>query len=157
MSKLQPSELYERDFFAWTQFQARELQRFARTRPNLPLDLEHIAEEVRDLGKEQRNALRSWVRRIIEHLLLLDHSPAEEPRRGWQDEILNLRSEIELRLSATLRRDLERHLPVLYLRARRHLVQKLEAHGEREAARPLPETCPYTLDQILGDIEPFDG
>jgi hypothetical protein len=26
-------DLYERDFFAWTQSQARELRRFARTRP----------------------------------------------------------------------------------------------------------------------------
>jgi hypothetical protein len=92
MSKLQPAELYDRDFFAWTQFQARGLQRFARTRPNLPLDLEHLAEEVRDLGTEQRNALRSWTRKIIEQLLLLDTSPSDEPRRGWEDEIETFRA-----------------------------------------------------------------
>jgi Domain of unknown function DUF29 len=77
MSKVLERELYEADFFAWTQLQSKELRRFARTRPNLPLDLPHLAEEIADLGKEQRHALRSWTVRILEHLLLLEHSPAE--------------------------------------------------------------------------------
>jgi Domain of unknown function DUF29 len=65
------ADLYEDDFFAWTQLQAKKLRRFARTRPNLPLDLGHIAEEIADLGTERRNAVRSWTARVIEHLLLL--------------------------------------------------------------------------------------
>ena len=78
----QLDRLYDEDFFAWTQLQAKELRKFARTRPNLPLDLPHLAEEIADLGKEQRNAMRSWTARIIEHLLLLEHSPAEQPGRN---------------------------------------------------------------------------
>jgi uncharacterized protein DUF29 len=46
------TELYESDFYARTQTQARELRRFAATRPNLPLDLFHLAEEIADLGTE---------------------------------------------------------------------------------------------------------
>ena len=84
MSRVLERDLYEHDFFAWTLRQSKELRRFARTRPNLPLDLDRIAEEIADLGKEQRNAVRSWTIRLIEHLLLLDHSPAKAPRRGWQ-------------------------------------------------------------------------
>ncbi len=57
MGKVLRRDLYEDDFFAWTRMQAKELRRFARTRPNLPLDLEHLAEEIADLGQEQRNAL----------------------------------------------------------------------------------------------------
>ena len=74
------TDLYEDDFFAWTRLQAKELRRFARTRPNLPLDLAHLAEEIADLGKSQRDSLRSWTRRIVEHLLLIAYSPAEGPR-----------------------------------------------------------------------------
>jgi hypothetical protein len=148
--------LYEEDFFAWTKQQATELRRFARSRPNLPLDLAHIAEEIADLGKEQRNALRSWTVRIIEHLLLLEHSPAQDPRRGWIDEIGTFRDEIEERLSATLRRDLRRQLPALYERARRRLAVKLERYGEPDVAARLPERCPYSLEQILGDFWPDD-
>ena len=153
MRKVLDRDLYEDDFFAWTQTQARQIRRFARTRPNLPPDLAHLAEEIADLGKEQRNALRSWTVRILEHLLLLEHSPAEAPRRGWIDEILDCRREIDLRLSATLKRDLTRQLPHLYDYARRHLRSRLEPYGEAEvaAARALPL---YSLDQILGDFWP---
>ena len=148
------ADLYEHDFFAWTQLQARELRRFARTRPNLPLALAHLAEEVADLGKEHRNALRSWTVRIIEHLLLLEHSPAEAPRRGWIDEIVGFRDEIEARLTPTLRRDLARQLPQLYARAQRRLARKLELYGEADDVPPLPERSPYTLEQVLGDWWP---
>ena len=147
-------DLYEHDFFAWTQLQARELRRFARTRPNVLLDLKHLAEEIADLGKEQRNALRSWTVRIIEHLLLLQYSPADAPRRGWIDEIVGFRDEIEARLSPTLRRDLTRQLPHLYERARRRLVRKLELYGEANNAPLLPERSPYSLEQVLGDWWP---
>src|SRR6478672_2624173 len=71
-----PTDLYERDFYAWTQAQARELRRFAATRPNLPLDLPHLAEEIADLGTEQRAKLRRWTVGIIERLLLLGRASA---------------------------------------------------------------------------------
>lgn len=149
-----PTDLYERDFYAWTQRQAKELRRWAVSRPNLDLDLPHIAEEIRDLGKEQRNALRSWTIRIIEHLLLLGHSPAIEPCRHWAREIAGFRVEIEARITPTLRQDLARQRPLLYERARRSLVSELDRFGEADIIRRLPEHCPYTLEQILGDWWP---
>lgn len=152
MTASAPEDLYERDFYAWTQLQARALSRFAATRPNLPLDLAHLTEEIRDLGKEQRNALRSWTVRIMEHLLLLQHSTATDPRRGWSSEIIDFRSEIDQRLSPTLRRDLERRLPYLHATARRNVLRKLAAYGEPEL--PLTETCPFTLEQVLEDWWP---
>ena len=39
-------------------------------------------------------------------------------------------------------------------RARRNVVRKMRRYGEATAAAALPETCPYTLEQILGDWEP---
>jgi hypothetical protein len=136
---LRPADLYEHDFYAWTQRQARELGRFAASRPNLPLDLAHLAEEIRDLGKERRDALRGRTTRVIEHLLLLEHSVAREPRRGWTSEIVDFRRDIEERLTRTLRRG---------------LACKLAAFGEPETAAALPAECPYTLDQVLGDWWP---
>jgi Domain of unknown function DUF29 len=147
-------DLYEDDFFAWTQLQAKELRRFARTRSNLPLDLERIAEEIADLGTEQRNAVRSWTARAIEQLLLLEHSPASEPRRGWINEIVTLRRDIERRLTPVLRRDLKRHLGRRYEEARSDLARKLERYGEADVAARLPKRCPYTLDRVLGDFWP---
>jgi uncharacterized protein DUF29 len=154
MSLRSAADLYEDDFYAWTQAQARELRRFACTRPNLPLDIEHIAEEIADLGKNQRDSMRTWARRIIEHLLLLEYSPAREPRRGWISEIVNLRSEIEDRLTPSLHRDLKRRLPLLYARARSDLRKKLAPYGEEHIADRFPERCPYMLTQVLGDFWP---
>jgi hypothetical protein len=148
------ADLYERDFYAWSQAQARELRRFARMRPNLPLDLPHLAEEIADLGKDRRDALRSWVRRIIEHLLLLEHSPARDPRNHWEGEIAVFRNDIRDRLSRTLRRDLQRRLPQLYQDARQVAERKMGKHGEGAAAERLPAECPYTLEQVLGDWWP---
>jgi hypothetical protein len=149
MMQPDPSSLYEEDFYAWTQAQARALRRFADGRSNLPLDLPHLAEEIADLGKEQRNALRSWATRIIEHLLLLQHSPAEEPRRHWTRAVILFRREIETRLTPTLRADLRRRLPQLHADARRGLVIELSRHDEAAVAERLPETCPFTLEQVL--------
>ena len=140
--------LYDEDFYAWTQAQARELRRFAEARPNLPLDLPHLAEEIRDLGKEQRNAVRSLVRHILVHLLLLRFSPAAEPRAGWGDEIDVARNDIADRLSTTLHRDLERHFPRLYMQARQRAQRKLGMHGE---LADLPENCPFLLAQVLDE------
>jgi Domain of unknown function DUF29 len=53
MSATRPEQLYEADFYAWTQAQAQELRCLARTRPSVPLDLAHIAEEIRDSGQER--------------------------------------------------------------------------------------------------------
>jgi hypothetical protein len=150
------TDLYESDFYAWSQAQARELRRFARMRPNLPLDLPHLAEEIADLGKDRRDALRSWVRRIIEHLLLLEHSPARDPRNHWEGEIAVFRNDIRDRLSRSLRRDLQRRLPQLYQDARQVAERKMGKHGEGTAAERLPEECPYTLEQILEDWWPTD-
>ena len=152
MSRVLERDLYEHDFFAWTRRQSKELRRFARTRPNLPLDLVRIAAEIAGTGQEQRNAVRSWTIRIIEHLLLLllDHSPAEAPRRGWRREVMTFRDEIEDRLTPTLRRDLERQLPRLYGKARQRALLDMEPYEGDLAAR-LPTDCPYTLSDILGE------
>jgi hypothetical protein len=159
MSLRPAADLYEDDFFAWTRLQARELRRFARSRPNLPLDLGHIAEEIADLGISRRDSLRSWAAAIIEHLLLLEHSPAREPRAGWIAEIVTGRRDIDRRLSGVLRRDLKRELPRLYDEARGDLRKKLAPHGDAHVTERFKERCPYSLDQVLGDFwpAPADG
>jgi hypothetical protein len=150
--------LYEEDFYAWTREQAKALRRLAETRPQVEIDFRHLAEEIRDLGKERRDALRGRATRVIEHLPLLEHSAARDPRRcSGVGGIVDFRRDIEERLTKTLRRDLARQLPRLYSQARRGLVRKLAAFSEPEAAAALPAECPYTLDQVLGDWWPEEG
>lgn len=154
MSTRRPEQLYQSDFYAWTRQQAAELRRFAQTRPNLPLDLDLIAEEIEDLGRSEHNAVFGLARQIIQHLLLVTCSPAQEQRRHWLDEVDEYRSRIEDKLTPTIRNDLEARLEQIYAKARRNVARKMQRHGEQGAAAALPESCPYTLQQVLGEWEP---
>lgn len=143
------TDLYERDFVAWTKEQAAELRRLREVRLNTRLDLEQLAEEVEDLGNELRFALRSHVGRIIEHLLKIELWPATQPRQKWRQSVRNARDEAEQRLTPTLRRDIEERLPKLFSRARQNVADSLEFHREHAAAEALSSLDPYTIEQIL--------
>lgn len=143
------SRLYEQDFYAWTQDQAGTLRHLAETRPNLPVDFDHLIEEVEDLGRSLRHTVRSQLRRILEHCLKLRWSPATEPRHGWILGIGQARTEIEDLLTPTLRQDLAQSLPGLYAQARRETMRALLLYGESDAANALPDACPWTLDELL--------
>jgi len=138
---------YEDDFFAWTQYQAEVLRSMAVT--DNRFDRENIAEEIESLGRSERDAVRSQIRRIIEHLLKLAHSPAQQPRFDWMASIAEARDALEDKISPTLRRDAEAMLARLYEGGRNRAELGLRGHGETEAATPLPAECPYTLDEIL--------
>lgn len=143
-------DLYEHDFVAWARSQAEAL----RARRFDALDLERLAEEVEELGSGPRNTLRSQLRRIMSHLLKLEHSPAKAPRRGWEASVVEARLDIETVLTPTLRREIGVELPALFSRARPAAERELMDHGEAAAAEALPTTCPWDLDTLLGDWLP---
>jgi hypothetical protein len=140
---------YDHDFYAWTQYQA-EVLRTLRTRDNR-FDRDHLAEEIEDLGKSERDAVRSQVRRIILHFLKLTYSPARDPRAEWMDSIDDARAEIDDKLAPSLRRDIEAALPRLYTVTRKRVIRDLGKYGEQAAVQSVPAECPYTVEQILAE------
>ncbi len=146
-----PDTLHDTDFYAWTRRQAQELRRLKELRLNVELDLDHVAEEIEDLGTSERDTCRSQVERILEHFLKLAYSPSPQPRRGWQRSIVEARSVLDNKLSASIRRDVAQQLPRLYRSARRAAILALEEYDEAEAARLLAEANPWTLDDVLRD------
>jgi hypothetical protein len=145
-----PSDLYERDIYAWSKEQAALL----RARRFGDLDLEHLTQEVEDVGESLYREVRSRVRTIIEHLLKLERSPATEPRAGWEKTIRTQRADLADDLTPSLRPRIEANLPRFYEIARIEAATTLREHGESAAADALPATCPYTLEQITGDWLP---
>jgi hypothetical protein len=143
-------QLHEEDFYVWSQRQAELL----RTRRYDELDLEHLIEEVEDSGGALKRSARRRVRTIIEHLLKLQHSPAVDPRLDWRDTVRTQRNDLLDDLTPSLRRDLEQELEELYARARQQAEGSLRDYGEDGAADALPQSCPYTPDQIIGDWLP---
>jgi Domain of unknown function DUF29 len=142
--------LYDEDFFVWSQKQAELLRdhRFDE------LDLANLIEEVEDLAGSLKSAVRSRATTIMEHLLKLQHSPAQNPRLAWRGTIRTQRTRLLNDLTPSLRRHLADNLAELYARARHDAEGSLRDYGEDAAADALPDTCPYTLDQITGDWLP---
>ena len=148
--KARTRDLYEQDVYAWSKAQA-DLLRAGRL---ADLDLEHLIEEIEDVGGSLYREVRARVRTIIEHLLKLEHSPAQEPRGGWERTIRTERADLVEDLTPALRPRIERKLPQLYELARLEAEAALRAQGEHAAVAGLPTTCPYSLDQITGDWLP---
>lgn len=149
-------ELYDQDFLRWTEQQATAL-RHAAKESNLPLDWENLAEEIESLGKSQRAALRSQLRRILRHQFKLEASPAIEPRRGWKESIRDARVEIEdiLQDSPSLRRELDRLIAEQTPIAGNLAAADLRDHGESaDAVQARLTKGGFTADQVLGDWFP---
>ena len=139
---------YEDDFYAWTQYQA-EVLRTLPTSDNR-FDRDNLARRS-NLGKSERDAVRSQVRRILVHFLKLAHSPARDPRFGWMDSIVEARAVLADKLSPSLRRDIEEILPrLLPLRAnrRRSNCRDTASGTPRSPCRRRP---PYTIEQVLAE------
>ena len=145
-----PETLYDEDFYVWTEVQSRLL----RERRFDALDLENLIEEVEALGRAERNKVLNDASVIIEHLLKLQHSPAQEPRNSWRASIREHRRRLRRDLTPRLCTILEAELATLYAEIRDDTGALLRDHGEHAAADALPATCPYALDQITGDWWP---
>jgi len=149
--------LYDTDFLVWSKEQAEALRSLARGGSNQALDWENLAEEIESLGISQKTALRSQMRRIIQHLLKLQFSPAVEPRRGWFESLLDARSEIEdlLETSPSLKSEAGSALPLALRQGSQKAIFDLEKYGEVDAATLARiRATTYTEEQVLGDWFP---
>src|SRR4051812_35335973 len=86
--------LYDEDFYAWTQQQAALLREHPLGRDNR-LDIEHISEEIEDLGRSELHACQSLCEHIIEHLLKIEYSGLAEPLDHWRREITEWRVQLD--------------------------------------------------------------
>ncbi len=94
-----PARLYEADWYAWTEDQARTLRAWpVGLRPNA-LDIEHIAEEIEGLGKERRAQVKGLMRGLVEHLLKLEFLDRPDSRAHWRAEVRTFRQDIADRMN----------------------------------------------------------
>lgn len=142
-------DLYEADFYAWTQAQAALIARLGRS-GRLPeaLDWPRLAEEVGDLGKSDLRGAESLVRNIIVHLALLQAAQRQEPMRHWRAEVLAFRQDLRARLTPSIRRKLMDTLEMLHQDGLALAEAKLAAHEPE--AQPPSSALRWTLEDILG-------
>jgi len=133
---------YEDDVIAWSREQAALL----RDRRFALLDLEHLADEIEDVGKSEQRELESRLIRLLAHLLKWQYQ-AERRGNGWRRTIAVQRRDIDWRLrqSPSLKHRLgdQDWLGVVWDNA---VVQAIEETG----LDLFPESCPWNLlEQIL--------
>jgi len=141
-----PNELYQTDFYAWTQQQARLL----RERRWDDVDLENVAEEIETLGRSDKRQIESRLVILIAHLLKWKYQPGGRSV-SWTSTITQQRLRIKglLKESPSLKRYPGKVFLDQYLEAR------LEASKETGIAFDLfPKECPFTIEEIL-DVDFF--
>lgn len=137
------SNLYDRDFYAWTRQQAAALA----AHEAYELDWAHLVEEIETLGRSERKELRSYLEGALLHLLKWQHQPTHRTR-SWADSIGRNRDHVPLCLEESP--SLRPHLPALLEQAYR-LARRGAA---RQTGLPLvtfPDACPWTPEQVLDD------
>lgn len=134
---------YHSDFYAWTREQARLLRE--RQLGDNRLDLDHIAEEIEDMGKSELRAVERFIVNIMVHLVKLAYSANHSAQRSWNAEIAAFHAELQDLYSSSMRQNID--LAKLW---RRHKLEAERAFAAYDEALPaLPETCPYGLDDFL--------
>ncbi|WP_088892753.1 DUF29 domain-containing protein [Leptolyngbya ohadii] len=137
------SDLYDRDFYAWTQQQVDLLIQHQWER----LDLTNIVEEIESLGKQVRRELGSRLAVLIQHLLKWEYQPSKRTP-SWVSTIRVQRADIKdlLKESPSLQPALAEICHKVYDRAVEMAI------GETNLSRKtFPQDCPYSVDQLLDD------
>jgi hypothetical protein len=136
-------DLYDTDFYAWTQEQAALL----RDQQAQALDYANLAEEVESLGRSQQQALESHLEVVLTHLLAWCYGATRpDAPRGWRLAIREQRR----RLARLLHHNpsLRPTVPAVVLESYPHArLMALEATEEPSAT--FPETCPWPPEQVL--------
>ena len=135
--------LYDEDFFAWAEEQARLL----RSGELSQLDLENVAEEIESMGKSLRRELRNRLVVFIAHLLKWQYQPGFRSR-NWSATIREQRRQIAdiIEESPSLKPALAQNLDHLYVAAR---DKALNETGLAEMT--FPTQCPFTPEQLLAE------
>jgi Domain of unknown function DUF29 len=146
---------YDEDFFAWTQHQAKLLRGLGKQNSALPqdLDLAHVAEEIRDLGKAELRGATSRIRNIMVHLIKAASVPNADAVGHWRTEVATFHVELADFYVHSMRRRID--LQKLWARARRLAEVTLQEHSGCIGSN-VPIKCPFSLHELVADDFDFD-
>src|SRR5258706_14817934 len=136
------SRLYDTDFYEW----CVEMAALLRAGRIDAVDIEHVAEEIEDLGKSQYRELDSRTTVLILHLLKKRYQ-ANKPTHSWDQTIRDQRIEIRglLRYNPSLKRALAGAPARVYGDAVDKAANETGLHEDS-----FPQSCPFTPHEIFG-------
>jgi hypothetical protein len=138
-------DLYEKDFYAWTEQTAQAL----RDQKLTEIDWDHLLEEIESMGASDYRELKSRLIILIAHLLKWEYQ-SRERCNSWIGTIEEQRIQLQglLEQSPSLKNkahacvsDDKNYLKALNITSRETGIPK----------KAFPSHCPYTLTQLLDD------
>ncbi len=132
---------YEKDFYAWTQEQAKLLRDGVWDR----LDIVNLVEEIESLGKQQRQELRNRLGILLGYLLKWEFQPNKRSK-SW---FITLREQRRRSLQLVKENpSLKPYLPEALKEAYQDGID-LAVRETPLKDRDLPPECLYTLEEIM--------
>lgn len=144
-----PSDLYDSDFYLWTQAQAEALRAAGKgTRGSNAVEWDRVAEEVEDMGKSDVHAAESLTAQILIHLYKLAWTRREEPKGHWEAEIVALRGNLLRKLAPSIRDKVAAELESLHVEAAEAARRSFKSD---EPSAPTTDAPRWSFSQILGE------
>jgi hypothetical protein len=138
-------DLYENDFFAWTQEQAKLIKKKAFDK----LDITNLLEEVISMGKHEKRELASRLDVLLMHLLKWKYQPSHRVV-SWELSIKEQRRQIYYHLEDNPSLKSPKHLKATFERA--YEIALYEAAKETKLSyNAFPKVCEWTIAQVLDD------
>jgi Domain of unknown function DUF29 len=146
--------LYDRDLQLWIDRTIHQL----KNREFGALDVEHLIEELVDLGRAEKNALKSNLTILLAHLLklLVQHDVPDTMKGSWYSSVLEHRQRVLDNLADTpsLKNLLPEAVEKAYQSGRKLAIKegRLAKFGVRvPTENEYPITCPFSIEQILDE------
>ncbi|MDJ0731600.1 MAG: DUF29 domain-containing protein [Crocosphaera sp.] len=135
------TNLYDKDYCLWLE----ETVQLLRKRKFTDLDVSNLIEEIEDMGRSEKKAVKSNLKILLCHLLKYKYQP-EKRSKIWLSTIFEHRDRLEddFAESPSLKRYFEEVFQPCYHKARKQ--------AEIETGLPLetfPLNCPFTSEQVL--------
>jgi hypothetical protein len=146
--------LYDLDLQLWIEQTIRQLKNCEFE----SLDIEHLIEELIDLGKSERNTLRSNLKILLAHLLKLkiQHDVPDLMQASWYSSVVEHRQRVldNLADAPSLKSFLVEAVEKAYPDGRKLAMKegKLAKFGLRVPEESeYPIICPFSIEQILDE------
>ncbi len=143
-----PTTLYEQDFYRWAMENAAALRRGDLS----GIDVANIAEELEDLGRSERRQLRHRLEQLMLHVLKWSYQPAKRSA-GWRASVNEQRARIEriLEENPSLRKQVEELVVTGY-----RISVDMAVRQTGFLPQSFPAQCPFTFGELMSkDLDEF--
>lgn len=135
--------LYDTDFYAWTQEQAKLIKAKAFDK----LDLTHLFEEIESMGASERSELVNRLEVLLGHLLKWQFQPTYRSN-SWEYTIIEQRNKIQDHIDENP--SLKSYLDTAFIKGYKYGVL-LAAKESKLSRKAFPQNCEWTVEQVLND------